>query len=75
VTELAEASGVGISTVSQQLRTLRAERIVARRRTGKHIFYSLADEHVSSLIRAALEHAGEEGEEGEEAGSSEDDAD
>ncbi len=60
VTELAEASGVGLSTVSQQLRTLRAERIVARRRTGKHIFYSLADDHVSSLIRAALEHAGEE---------------
>jgi DNA-binding transcriptional ArsR family regulator len=71
VTELAEASGVGLSTVSQQLRTLRAERIVSRRRTGKHIFYSLADEHVISLIRAALEHAGEEA-----AGSdAEDDAD
>src|SRR5690348_1068018 len=32
VTELAEAAGVGLSTVSQQLRLLRAERIVARRR-------------------------------------------
>ena len=71
VTELAEASGVGLSTVSQQLRTLRAERIVARRRTGKHIFYSLADEHVSSLIRAALEHAGEEA----GSGDAEDDGD
>ena len=30
VTELAEAAGVGLSTVSQQLRLLRAERIVAR---------------------------------------------
>jgi DNA-binding transcriptional ArsR family regulator len=59
VTELAEAAGVGLSTVSQQLRLLRAERIVARRRAGKHIFYSLADAHVSSLILSAIEHAAE----------------
>src|SRR5580704_8622160 len=43
VTELADAAGVGLSTVSQQLRLLRAEHIVQRRRTGKHVFYSLAD--------------------------------
>lgn len=59
VTELAEAAGVGLSTVSQQLRLLRAERIVARRRAGKHIFYSLADAHVSDLIHSAIEHAAE----------------
>jgi ArsR family transcriptional regulator, lead/cadmium/zinc/bismuth-responsive transcriptional repressor len=59
VTELADAAGVGLSTVSQQLRLLRAERIVARRRAGKHIFYSLADAHVSDLIQSAIEHASE----------------
>lgn len=59
VTELAEAAGVGLSTVSQQLRLLRAERIVTRRRAGKHIFYSLADAHVSDLIHSAIEHAAE----------------
>jgi DNA-binding transcriptional ArsR family regulator len=59
VTELAEAANVGLSTVSQQLRLLRAERIVARRRAGKHIFYSLADAHVSDLIRSAIDHASE----------------
>lgn len=59
VTELAEAANVGLSTVSQQLRLLRAERIVARRRAGKHIFYSLADAHVIALIRGAIDHAGE----------------
>ena len=59
VTELADAAGVGLSTVSQQLRLLRAERIVARRRAGKHIFYSLADSHVSDLIQSAIEHAAE----------------
>jgi ArsR family transcriptional regulator len=60
VTELAEAAGVGLSTVSQQLRTLRAERIVERRRQGKHTYYSLADRHVIDLIANALDHASEE---------------
>ena len=59
VSELAEAAGVGLSTVSQQLRLLRAERIVERRRTGKHIFYSLADRHVIDLVTNALAHAAE----------------
>jgi len=59
VTELADAAGVGLSTVSQQLRLLRAERIVSRRRAGKHIFYSLADGHVKDLIHSAIEHASE----------------
>ncbi len=55
VTELAAK----LSTLSQQLRVLHAERIVKRRREGKHIYYSLADDHVRELIRAALDHAGE----------------
>jgi DNA-binding transcriptional ArsR family regulator len=60
VTELAEAAGVGLSTVSQQLRSLRAEHLVARRRLGKHIYYSLTDRHVRELVANALAHAGEE---------------
>jgi DNA-binding transcriptional ArsR family regulator len=60
VSELAEAAGVGLSTVSQQLRMLRAERIVERRRSGKHTFYSLADRHIIELITNALDHASEE---------------
>ena len=59
VTELAEASETKLSTLSQQLRVLHAERIVKRRREGKHIYYSLADDHVRELVRAALVHAGE----------------
>jgi ArsR family transcriptional regulator, lead/cadmium/zinc/bismuth-responsive transcriptional repressor len=59
VTELAQAANSGLSTVSQQLRLLRSERIVARRRAGKHIYYSLADRHVHDLIRNALDHAAE----------------
>jgi ArsR family transcriptional regulator len=59
VTELAAAAGSGLSTVSQQLRLLRAERIVTRRRAGKHIYYSLTDDHVRQLIEGALDHAAE----------------
>ena len=54
-----EAAGVGLSTVSQQLRILRAERVVTRRRAGKHIFYGLADSHIVALLRSAIEHAAE----------------
>ncbi len=59
VSDLAEVSGTNLSTLSQQLRVLHAQRVVKRRREGKHIFYSLADDHVRELIRAALDHAGE----------------
>ena len=51
-------SGVSLGVI-EQLRLLRSERIVSRRRAGKHIFYSLADAHVSSLIQSAIEHAAE----------------
>lgn len=59
VSELAEESGDGMSTVSQRLKLLRAEHLVVRRRDGKHIYYALEDAHVSELIRSALEHVSE----------------
>jgi DNA-binding transcriptional ArsR family regulator len=59
VSELAEASGEGLTTVSQRLRVLRDGGMVRRRREGKHIFYSVADEHVAELVRSALDHAAE----------------
>jgi DNA-binding transcriptional ArsR family regulator len=60
VTELAEAAGTALSTVSQQLRLLRAEHLVTRRRAAKHVFYALADDHIRELIENALAHASEE---------------
>ncbi len=59
VTELAEATGEGLSTISQRLRTLRSERLLRRRRVGKHVYYSLADAHVAALIHSAVAHASE----------------
>jgi DNA-binding transcriptional ArsR family regulator len=60
VTELAEAAGAPLPVVSQQLSVLRAQHIVRHRRAGKHIYYSLLDEHVIEMIHNALEHASEE---------------
>lgn len=60
VTELAEATGEGLSTISQRLRTLRSERLLRRRRVGKHVYYTLADHHVADLIQSAFEHAAEQ---------------
>ncbi|MFN0101023.1 MAG: ArsR/SmtB family transcription factor [Bryobacteraceae bacterium] len=59
VTEVSEAEGEEISTISQRLRILRNEGLVSRRRQGKHILYGLADQHVADLIFNALEHANE----------------
>ena len=59
VSELAESSGTKLSTLSQQLRVLHAERIIERRRDGKHIYYRLVDDHVRALVATALEHASE----------------
>ena len=70
VTELAEAAGLPMSTVSEHLRRLRTENLVKRRRVAKHMYYTLADHHITRLIRSALEHAGEEPEAGDEQMSS-----
>ncbi len=60
VTELAELSGDSLPNVSARLRVLRGERLLSRRREGKHQFYALADGHVAELVRGVLEHASEE---------------
>ena len=61
VSELAEHMGAGISTVSQQLKVLWTERLIGRRRDGKHIYYRLADEHVAGIVRGVLDHVEEPG--------------
>jgi ArsR family transcriptional regulator len=59
VTELAEAEGDKLATVSARLKLLHAARLVTRRREAKHVHYTLADEHVARLLRDILDHAAE----------------
>lgn len=44
------------SAVSHQLRILRQTKLVKNRRSGKEVYYSLDDDHVSSIMALALEH-------------------
>ena len=44
------------SAVSHQLKTFRQARVVKSRREGKHIFYSLDDEHVRHLLTFGMQH-------------------
>lgn len=57
VSELAEAVGMEQSAVSHQLRLLRNLGLVDSERQGRHISYSLFDDHVSELIAQAVFHA------------------
>lgn len=59
VSEIAAATDEGISTISQRLKVLRSEGLLVSRREGKHIFYGLADQHITDLILNALNHASE----------------
>ena len=59
VSELAAAEAESITTISQRLRVLRAENIVQRKRDGKHLLYSLADQHMLQLVFNGLAHATE----------------
>jgi len=60
VCDIAEAIDMTPSAVSHQLRNLKQLRLVSSRRSGKEIYYSLADEHVEELFDVALEHIEEE---------------
>jgi DNA-binding transcriptional ArsR family regulator len=48
-----------LSAISHQLRVLRNLRLVKPRRQGKTVYYSLADDHVLSLLRVGVNHAEE----------------
>lgn len=50
VCDLAKALNMTQSAISHQLRILKQNKLVKSRRDGKSIFYSLADEHVRTII-------------------------
>jgi DNA-binding transcriptional ArsR family regulator len=56
VSELAEALSMSLSAVSHQLRLLRRLRIVKARRDGRHVYYSLDDDHIVTIYECGLEH-------------------
>ena len=56
VHDLASVVGVSESAISQHLRILRSLRWVKGKRRGRMVYYSLDDQHVSSLLELELRH-------------------
>lgn len=60
VQELAEILNMNQSAISHQLKIMKLNKLVNGRREGKQIYYSLADDHVSTILSMGLEHINEE---------------
>ncbi len=56
VTDIAEAVELSQSAISHQLRILKQMHLIKFRREGKNILYSLADDHVLTILQMGLEH-------------------
>ena len=56
VGEIAENVDLSQSAVSHQLRILKQMHLIKFRREGKNILYSLADDHVRTILQTGLEH-------------------
>ncbi len=49
--------GMSQPAISHHLRILRNLRFVSTRKEGRHIFYSLTDQHIRDIYAQSLEHA------------------
>ena len=56
VGEIAALVALSDSAVSHQLRGLRQMHLVRARKSGRQVYYSLDDDHVSRLYQLGLDH-------------------
>ena len=59
VNDISKAVGMEKSAVSHQLRVLKQARLVKYRKLGKTVLYSLADDHVQTILRQGMDHVEE----------------
>ena len=59
VHELVSSLEVSQPLMSQHLRVLRTAHLIVGRRVGKEMRYSIADDHVTHIVRDAIRHAEE----------------
>ena len=57
--DLAETLNMTQSAISHQLKILKQNKLVKGRREGKSVFYSLADDHVRTIIEQGIDHIAE----------------
>ncbi len=60
VCHLTQALGMQQPAVSNQLKTLKEAKLIKCRKEGKNVYYSLADEHVRTILSQGFEHIYEE---------------
>ena len=56
VCDIASVLNMTVSAISPQLRVLKAAKLVKYRKEGKTCYYSLADDHVKTIIAQGVEH-------------------
>ena len=56
VSDITERVELTQSAVSHQLRILKQMHLIKFRREGKNMLYSLADDHVKTILEMGLEH-------------------
>jgi len=56
VGEIAEILDMSQSAISHQLKSLKDNNLVSSKRSGKSIYYELADDHVKTIFMTGLEH-------------------
>lgn len=59
VSDVAAQMNMSAAAVSHHLRMLRQGNLVIDNRQGKEVFYSLADDHVASILSLGMEHVTE----------------
>jgi ArsR family transcriptional regulator len=59
VCEIAYLLNMTHSAISHQLATLKLSNLVKSTKKGKEVYYSLADEHISSILAIGKEHVEE----------------
>lgn len=59
VCDIAQLLNMSQSAISHQLRVLKQSKLVKYRREGKTVFYSLADDHVRTILDQGMEHVEE----------------
>ena len=59
VCDIATLINMSVSAVSHQLRVLKQAKLIKYRKSGKTVFYSLADDHVRTVIENGMEHVNE----------------
>ena len=56
VNDIAETLSMTQSAISHQLKILKQSKLVKARREGKCMYYSLADDHVRTIIAQGMDH-------------------